>query len=180
MGLCDYGAINEVFPSVYLIPGMQYTFAQATTAAADTPHDFLTGAMYKTNSTPILAITDGTSNTIMLGEDAGQPNNWVLGNRAPATSPTPDWGWADSGFAYSINGCDPTTGAVIKSSATTGNPSCLINCNNNGELYSFHTGGVNIAFCDGSVHILATSITPPVLAALVTKSGGEVLPGNAY
>jgi len=185
MGLCDYGSINEVFPSVYLNPGMQYTWAQATTAAADTPPDFLEGAMYKTNSTPILAITDGTSNTIMLGEDAGQPNSWVLGKLAtPATATagaTPDWGWGDSGFAYSINGCDPTTGAVIASGAAApANPACLINCNNNGELYSFHTGGVNTAFADGSVHFLAANLTPPILAALVTKSGGETIPANAY
>jgi prepilin-type N-terminal cleavage/methylation domain-containing protein/prepilin-type processing-associated H-X9-DG protein len=173
MGACDYGAINQVFPDFYV----------CNTNMPAAPAD-LTGPLQKNATTKILQIADGTSNTILIVEDAGQPANYVLGKlQGPAVAggpnnvgtPTPDWGWADSGFAFSINGSDPTTGAIIKQTATTGNASCIVNCNNNGELYSFHDAGVNAVFCDGSVHFLPVTMSPATLAALVTKNGGEVV-----
>jgi prepilin-type N-terminal cleavage/methylation domain-containing protein/prepilin-type processing-associated H-X9-DG protein len=162
MGAIDYGSINEVFPDFYLLNNIP--------APADP-----TGVLQKGVTTRIIAILDGTSNTIMVGEDAGAPTNWILGQLSETTSPTPDWGWADPGFAYSINGCDPATGAIIKQTATSGNPSCIINCNNNGEIYSFHNGGANCLFADGSVHFLSTAISLPTFAALFTARGGELL-----
>jgi prepilin-type processing-associated H-X9-DG protein len=173
MGAMDYGAINQVFPDFYV----------CNTGMPAAPAD-LTGPLQKNLTTRILQIGDGTSNTIMIVEDAGQPANYVKGTLQGAAvsggpnnvgTPTPDWGWADSGFAFSINGADPTTGAIIKQTATTGNASCIINCNNNGEVYGFHTGGANAVFCDGSVHFLEQTISPATLAALVTKNGGEVV-----
>jgi len=178
MGLCDYGALNQMMPDFYLNPGMPYTLAQATAANALTPPAFMTAALYKGTPTPILAILDGTSNTILLVEDAGQPTNWVMG-KATATV-TGDWGWADPKFVFSVEGSDPTTGAVVKSSATTGNPACSMNCNNNGEIYSFHSGGAMAVFCDGSVHFLSQSISPTTMAALVTMAGNEVLDPSNY
>jgi hypothetical protein len=108
----------------------------------------------------------------MIAEDAGEPTSYVLGKadlttRPPGKSiikkegvgtPTPDWGWADPGFACSINGCDPSNGYIIQhdgpnaglvSDGTggfippSGTP-VFINGNNNGELYGFHTGGCNV------------------------------------
>ncbi|HTU22155.1 MAG TPA: DUF1559 domain-containing protein [Gemmataceae bacterium] len=180
MALCDYGALNQMEPDFYLNTGMVYTLAQATAANTGTPPGFLTAAMYKDYPSPILGISDGTSNTIALAEDAGQPSNWVLGKLSAAGSPTGDWGWADPKFVYSIEGSDPTTGKVVKSSSSSGNPACVMNCNNNGELYSFHPGGIDTVFCDGSVHFLSQSISPAAIAALVTRAGGEVLPADAF
>ena len=36
---------------------------------------------------------------------------------------------------------------------------CRINCNNQGEIYSFHQGGANVCMGDGSVRFLSTSIS---------------------
>jgi prepilin-type processing-associated H-X9-DG protein len=48
------------------------------------------------------------------------------------------------------------------------------NSNEYGHLfYSFHPAGANFAFCDGSVRHLGESTNLRVLAALVTRSGGE-------
>jgi prepilin-type N-terminal cleavage/methylation domain-containing protein/prepilin-type processing-associated H-X9-DG protein len=170
MGLLDYGSINEVFPDFYLLnPGLVE------------PAN-ISGAMQKAVATPLVWITDGTSNTILLAEDAGQPVNYIFGTAQPITvsgttytGTTGDWGWADSGFPYSINGADPTTGAIIAQTATTGNPACFINCNNNGEVYAFHSGGANVVMADGSVHFLSRSISPAVFAALCTSAGGEAV-----
>jgi prepilin-type N-terminal cleavage/methylation domain-containing protein/prepilin-type processing-associated H-X9-DG protein len=178
MGLCDYGALNQVSPAFYLNQPQQYTVAQALVANASTPPGFLSAAMFKGAPTSILTIADGTSNTILLGEDAGQPSSWVLGKQVAGT--TGDWGWADPKFVYSIEGSDPTTGAIPKSTATSGNPACTMNCNNNGEFYSFHTGGINTVFCDGSVHFIAQTVAPSVISSLVTIAGGEVFDASSF
>ena len=132
----------------------------------------------------------------MIAEDAAQPSSFVLGKpvstvRPPGKNiiktegigtPTPDWGWADPGFAYSINGCDAQNGYIIQHDGPTAGlvsdgmggfikakGTVFINGNNNGELYSFHPGGANVVFADGSVHFLSASMDPAVFAALETR-----------
>jgi prepilin-type processing-associated H-X9-DG protein len=58
----------------------------------------------------------------------------------------------------------------------------VINCTNLSEtgLYSFHTGGVNVAMGDGSVRFLSASIAATTFAYLVTRDGGEVVDGSSY
>ena len=57
---------------------------------------------------------------------------------------------------------------------------CSINCTNNGEVYSFHTGGANAVFADGSVHFLRESMNIRVLARLITRAGGEVVSAGDF
>jgi prepilin-type processing-associated H-X9-DG protein len=52
---------------------------------------------------------------------------------------------------------------------------CAINCSNHQQIYSFHPGGANAVFADGSVHFLRADINIRILAALVTRAGGEVV-----
>jgi prepilin-type processing-associated H-X9-DG protein len=47
-------------------------------------------------------------------------------------------------------------------------------------VYSFHTSGANVVFADGSVHFLTSGVSLCVLAALVTKAGGEVVDQSQY
>jgi prepilin-type processing-associated H-X9-DG protein len=46
------------------------------------------------------------------------------------------------------------------------------------DISSHHPGGAQAAFADGSVHFLQQSITAQVLRALITKAGGEPVPGS--
>jgi prepilin-type processing-associated H-X9-DG protein len=39
---------------------------------------------------------------------------------------------------------------------------------------SYHPGGVNAAFADGSVHFVTSTIRPETWKALGTRGGGEV------
>jgi prepilin-type N-terminal cleavage/methylation domain-containing protein/prepilin-type processing-associated H-X9-DG protein len=193
MGIIDYGAVNQVFDGFYIANGLP--------VPAGYPNSCL-GPLQPNTPTAIVRITDGTSNTIMVAEDAGQPSSFVLGAAVTITrppgkniiktegigTPTPDWGWADSGFAYSINGCDPKNGFIVQHDGPTAGlvsdgaggfvkpsgPPVFINGNNNGELYSFHTGGANVVYADGSVHFLNANMTPAAFAALVTARGGEI------
>ena len=55
-----------------------------------------------------------------------------------------------------------------------------MNCNNDQEVYSFHPGGANAVFVDGSVHFLKAGIDIRVLARLVTRAGGEVASADDF
>jgi prepilin-type N-terminal cleavage/methylation domain-containing protein/prepilin-type processing-associated H-X9-DG protein len=151
----DYGATRGVSPllvTVGLIPA---------------PADFR-GALYRNAKTQLTDITDGTSSTIMIGEDAGRPQLWNAGQLVPG-------GYASGGPWASPN--FTVNGSSYDGSISNVGP-CGINCTNNREFYSFHPAGANAVFADGSVHMLRANIPLTVLTALVTRSGAEVVPGG--
>jgi prepilin-type N-terminal cleavage/methylation domain-containing protein/prepilin-type processing-associated H-X9-DG protein len=133
----------------------------------------------------IVGITDGTSNTILMGEDAGRPAGYNHSRQfyIDATGQLEDGinhvvlagggAWADP---FSYTRLEGSTGGQ---SPVRGGP-CIINCTSDNELYSFHPSGCNILFADGSVHFLTESITPTMIVALVTRNGGEVIPPGAF
>jgi prepilin-type processing-associated H-X9-DG protein len=53
-----------------------------------------------------------------------------------------------------------------------------INVFNVNQIYAFHTGGANALRCDGSVGFLKASTSPVVLAGLITRANGEVIPDD--
>ncbi len=111
-------------------------------------------------------ITDGTSNTILLAEDAGRPRQWRVGQAGPDQV---IWG---APWAANLNRLR-LRGATIDGVSRPG--PCALNCSNDHEIYSFHPGGANTTFADGSVHFLKTGLDIRVLARLVTRAGGEVV-----
>jgi prepilin-type N-terminal cleavage/methylation domain-containing protein/prepilin-type processing-associated H-X9-DG protein len=133
--------------------------------------------------TRISMITDGTSNTFMVGESAGRPNFYGPGFKplaSTATNPkdiptanqSGEGGWADPAGEFKIKGADPATGNLHPHGATIN--TCAMQCNNVSEPYSFHTGGCNFLFSDGSVHFIAQSASLAVIGSLATRAGGEV------
>jgi prepilin-type processing-associated H-X9-DG protein len=85
-------------------------------------------------------------------------------------------GWIDSDGAFSLDGssadgntegCGPTNGCTFP-----------INKRNDNEPYSFHTGGVNCVFGDGSVRFSRDSVSLATFAALCTRAAGEVITDN--
>jgi prepilin-type processing-associated H-X9-DG protein len=45
---------------------------------------------------------------------------------------------------------------------------------------SYHPGGVNVAFLDGSVKFIKNSVSAPAWWALSTKAGGEVVSADSF
>ncbi len=113
----------------------------------------------------ITGITDGTSNTILLCEDAGRPGRYVGGSQV--ANNLNDGGWGHHENDYGLDG------AVSKTN-TSSPGNCVINCHNNNETYSFHSGGAMHVFSDGSVRFVRESISPQTYAALITAQGGSL------
>jgi prepilin-type N-terminal cleavage/methylation domain-containing protein/prepilin-type processing-associated H-X9-DG protein len=130
----------------------------------------IVGAMRRNQNTRFAEITDGTSNTILIAEDAGRPM-FYNAQRQVFDPNGKEGGWADPNGAFSLDGAN-ANGTVPGG--------CAMNCSNNSEVYSFHSGGASMVFADGSVHFLKDSINLCVLAKLVTRAGGEVVTGSDY
>lgn len=122
-------------------------------------------------------ITDGTSNTIIIGEDAGR--HQVYAKRTPVTPNAPGQaGWSLNAAWADYNACVRVRGFQPDGTRPDTGGCCVINCSNVQQLYGFHTGGVNAVRGDGSVQFVKESITPALLAALISKSGGEIVVDN--
>lgn len=156
--------------------GVEIAYANPLVAAAySTGAAPSKGAMRQNTKTPVSDIIDGTSNTTLYSEASGRHLQYfadrvgVPYDASKITGPI----WADSDNRITVTGTDATgTGAF-------GTGPCAMNCNNlQGDIYSFHPGGANIAFADGSVRYTAQSISIVTLAAMVTKAGGEIIPTN--
>ncbi len=139
-------------------------------ALTHTPTPALTASLNPT-PTRFANILDGTSNTILLAEDAGRPRRWLARQSGQDQV-------LEGGAWNHFKGGIILQGKTADGTANLG--TCSINCTNNGEVYSFHTGGANAVFADGSVHFLRDSMIIRVLARLITRAGGEVVSAGDF
>ena len=156
-------------------------FGANSFASANYGVSFLNGvntctALEDDASRKLSEITDGTSNTLLITEQAGRPNFYILGQQQAsnaALSNAANWGpWASyQVFSVEVFGADGIT------KDGPGGP-CTINCNNSQGVYSFHPGAAAAVYADGSVHTWSKSISPTALFGLVTIYGGEVSDGT--
>ncbi len=52
---------------------------------------------------------------------------------------------------------------------------CALNCRNDCQPFSFHPNCVNASFGDGSVRVINDNVQPYIVAALITRDGGEAV-----
>jgi prepilin-type N-terminal cleavage/methylation domain-containing protein/prepilin-type processing-associated H-X9-DG protein len=124
---------------------------------------------HQTETARFTDILDGASNTIVVAEDAGRPTRWEMGREIPGVY-TMGGPWATGSNCITLQGFNPDTGQRPGE--------CAINCTNLKEVYSFHPGGANAVFADGHVRFLKAGMNIRVLAALITRAGGEVVPDD--
>jgi prepilin-type N-terminal cleavage/methylation domain-containing protein/prepilin-type processing-associated H-X9-DG protein len=129
----------------------------------------LVGALIRDQPTRFADILDGTSNTILVAEDAGRAEFYATSGVLLGTKK--EGGWADPNAAFSIDGANQD-GTVPGG--------CAMNCSNDSEVYSFHNGGCNMVFVDGSVHFINATISVCTLAKLVTRAAGELVTGSDW
>ena len=125
-----------------------------------------TGAL---NCEKISDITDGTTNTILVGEYTTKPQVRTTASRRTF------WSYTYTSYNQSSvtvgqtriigNGYD----ACTRAGGTGGDNPCKRGWG------SFHPGGFNILMCDGSVRSLSEYVNMPLFEKLSTISGGESL-----
>jgi prepilin-type N-terminal cleavage/methylation domain-containing protein/prepilin-type processing-associated H-X9-DG protein len=111
-------------------------------------------------------ITDGTSNTFMIGEDIPSLNCWSA--------------WPYSNTAIGTCAMPPNTVLVKYGQANYPTCTAAVVTANSAWAYTFgfasrHPGGLNFAYADGTVHFIAQSIDMPTYWAMATIAGGETL-----
>jgi prepilin-type N-terminal cleavage/methylation domain-containing protein/prepilin-type processing-associated H-X9-DG protein len=123
----------------------------------------------------IASVTDGTSNTILVGEvrPIADANNAFWTSTGSASGTTVPLGWdantwpaADPICNGNWQGATAPLGCRYASSAK--------------GFSSYHPGGANMLFADGSVHFLKKSINLVTYNALGSRNGGEVISSDAY
>jgi prepilin-type N-terminal cleavage/methylation domain-containing protein/prepilin-type processing-associated H-X9-DG protein len=127
-------------------------------------------------------VTDGTSNTLLLAEDAGRNQWFVMGQRVGSKpgnfnkgGESGAWANPDSDITtYGFNAANWPAGGALQPGA------CAVNCTNADEIYAFHTGVANVLMADGSVHGLRSGTEVNAVIPLLTRAGGEVLPPDAF
>jgi prepilin-type N-terminal cleavage/methylation domain-containing protein/prepilin-type processing-associated H-X9-DG protein len=143
----------------------------------------LLGAMTARVATKLQSITDGTSNTILFGERAQGISNAAAISQDEYLGMWWDssW-WAHSNFdtEYGINFHLKYSGLVTQGGCWWGPVEAAS---------SFHPGGANFAFCDGSVHFLKdtinswaigpTAYSPCDAQGIIYNSSGYELIGTA-
>jgi prepilin-type N-terminal cleavage/methylation domain-containing protein/prepilin-type processing-associated H-X9-DG protein len=143
------------------------------------------GIMEKNTTVRIADVTDGLSNTILIVESAGRPQIYRgrVGYGAVPAQKVNGGGWAR-----------PASDLTFQTSTPDGTSypgTCAVNCTNGfdyptynmspfgtegtSEPYSFHTGVINVLMGDGSVRTVSSGISATTFAALITRSGGEVI-----
>ncbi len=117
-------------------------------------------------------VADGFSKTLLIVEAAGKPNTWRAGAQAMNPLGPIIYGqgisWADNLGPFKIDGFN--TAGTARAPAGTGQ---ALNATNEGECYSFHSGGIHAVFGDTSTRFIAETIDIMTFAALVTRAGGE-------
>ena len=165
----------------------------STLAPAERPN----GIFYYLSAVRIADITDGTSSTAMFSErrrGTGGPNPrtdmFVMPNQSsldatygtcnsinpqtgtPLTSKQ-GWSWVMGEMCCTTYNhvSTPNTNAC----AGTPFPGNMANMSMQVPPSSGHTNGVNVLFCDGSVHFITNAISLTTWRAMGTRNGGEVV-----
>jgi prepilin-type N-terminal cleavage/methylation domain-containing protein/prepilin-type processing-associated H-X9-DG protein len=154
--------------------GFQY--ARSSYVANFGPYDLdvvpqdLSGVFSRNSSTRFAAMTDGLSGTLFASERTNALFTSVVGSDNHFDLETV---WP--GAIKEIPSDDHGHTTLFQAAYTIGSPFW-----DDRNVMSFHPGGSNYLFGDGSVKFIKISISIPIYQALGSRAGGEVVSSDAY
>lgn len=117
-------------------------------------------------------VKDGLSTTILLAENAGRNQEWVMGKMLSLTGNT--GAWANPGSQVQLSGWNQATQNADPT--THGRPGpCAVNCTNWDEIYGFHQAGANVVFCDRTVKMLRAGLDINIVMPMVTRNRNDIV-----
>jgi prepilin-type N-terminal cleavage/methylation domain-containing protein/prepilin-type processing-associated H-X9-DG protein len=138
------------------------------------------GIFTRNSRTSVADITDGTSQTIAVGErshnlsyvtwTARSIGGW-LGKTSPIEGGTDQFNPSPEECWTQVLG----PAGVRDGNRTPNDPQAHVE-----DYWSRHPGGVNFLFADGSVKFIKQTIHPIPWRALATRAGGEVVSADSY
>jgi prepilin-type N-terminal cleavage/methylation domain-containing protein/prepilin-type processing-associated H-X9-DG protein len=160
----------------------QRTIWQGTHRTTGQPFSYSGG---NTSGVTMLGITDGTSNTIAIGEaegdvqsvaeagilrennasNFGRKDHWAIGSDDVDTSNQGDMSEFLGSTGVAINTPRVPAGTAAFAAYEL-------------SFSSRHTGGANFLFADGSIRFVRQSLSPQAFSAMGTRAGGEVISEN--
>jgi prepilin-type N-terminal cleavage/methylation domain-containing protein/prepilin-type processing-associated H-X9-DG protein len=138
------------------------------------------GMFYRNSRTNLAEITDGTSQTIAVGERSHNLSyvTWVarsidgwLGKTSPIEGGTDQFNPSPEECWTQVMG----PAGLEDGPRTINNPEAHVE-----DYWSRHPGGANFLFADGSVHFLKSTINPIPWRALATRNYSEVISSDAF
>jgi len=111
----------------------------------------------------MVQVTDGTSNTVLVGEVTKSTNVTVTANQ----SQFPVWAGGQGG------GCNGTS--HIGTTLRLMDPAYPLNSFLDNAFSSMHTGGANFCFADGTVRFINSSVSAANYAAMGSRNGGDMV-----
>ncbi|MCI0460655.1 MAG: DUF1559 domain-containing protein [Gemmataceae bacterium] len=136
-----------------------------------------TGVFHRNSRVRVGDITDGTSNTLGIGERTSHfsANSWVgvVPGQETVYSPTArEYNPAQP----SLNARPAITAVLVHVRITSKAPNTF--GNSPGSFASNHPGGAQFLNMDGSCRFISDAVSVPTYRALVTRNGGEVIGEN--
>lgn len=199
--VADYHPCQGIHTTLWDLVGKSPASSEATflDGNASNPDLYVRICALQINSkTRVTDVTDGTSNTILIGEGSGKPyyilngkdrtsdpdrpgNIGTPGNPTP-TSPDPyPPGPSGNGVGMYVShggGWGDNTSAIQLYGSTHDNTQqpgpFAINRNNDHNFFSYHPGGANFLMADGSVHFLNENTPSGVIVDLLTRAYDEI------
>lgn len=150
------------------------------------------GLFWYASTTRLANITDGTSNTLLLAE-AIRGDNGATASSQPAQPRRQYANFSGQYVPLTDSYCRAGTSwagrrggswlwgvgfNIVFNTRHTPNqdtPDCSVNGHGVFKSASFHPGGINTAFSDGSVHLIASNIDLKTWQALSTRMEGEAV-----
>jgi len=145
---CDYEAVRRVWYD----------------ASPDQPgvwHSDYLDDLFSLRPPSLRDAVDGTSNTVLICEQAGLPTFFFDGQQFVT----------EQDFSYN--------GPWLSCGCSDYYGSERVNWRNWCGLFAYHPNGAQAAMVDGSVHFLDDNLASEVLAAILTREGGEVVDTKA-